>query len=112
MAFEDILIPEKGESEFKEILENFFNNDKYLEGKTELTDAEIKEIAKITFFLKLFKIPNFRSFLYEFMRLRISFKREGRREFVNSIKPADSNTLKDNLLSFLNSGSSAGVKKI
>lgn len=95
MSFEDfaeqqqppIQMRELGESEYKELLYKFFDRKKNIEFKTELSDEEIKEINRLYFIADLLDFKMLKDFLTKFMELRVSQKREGRKEFIYALKP-------------------------
>lgn len=97
MSFEDFITqgnqePEVTESEYKELIQHFFNDKKDVELKTELTDAEIKEINRLEFLSDVLNYKGLETYCVRFMKLRISLKRASRKEFISSIKP-DTNLL-------------------
>ena len=75
------------ESEYKELIQKFFSERKNIEFKTDLNDDELKEINRLMFLADMLDFKQLKSFVMKFMELRVSFKREGRKEFIYSIKP-------------------------
>jgi hypothetical protein len=91
MAFEDFITSnqeDRGDSEFIQLIKQLMT-DKNIDTKTELSDKEIKEIAKLLFISKFIKNKKLTNYILSFMRLRISFLRKGRKEFIYSIKPTE-----------------------
>lgn len=68
-------------------MKELFNiNEKTIDIKTELEDREIRQITRLLFISKEFKIIGLKKYLEVFMRLRLSKTRQSRKEIVDMIK--------------------------
>lgn len=68
-------------------MKELFNIDeKNIDIKTELEDREIRQITRLLFISKEFKITGMKKYLEVFMRLRLSKTRQSRKEIVDMIK--------------------------
>jgi len=95
MAFEDFVDlnqMENEESEFKRLINEFFNR-KNIDLKTELSDNEIKEITRLILLSKILKIGDLKDFVEIFMNLRVSLSRQGRKEFISAILPPENSNM-------------------
>ena len=81
----------QGDSEQLQIAKELFTKEN-IEMKTELSDAEIRIFSRASFFGDIFAIDCVKIYIDRFMRLRVSKAREGRKEFVETVK----NREKDN----------------
>lgn len=53
--------------------------------RTEVSDDEIKAIAKANFICNLLELKHFPAMIQEFLELRVSHKRKSRAEFIKSL---------------------------
>lgn len=60
-------------------------NDRHIELKTELLPVEIVAITQIRFMADRYDIPAFRVFTDDMMKLKVSNRRQGRREFIQGL---------------------------
>lgn len=68
-------------------MKELFNIDeKNIDIKTELEDREIRQITRLLFISKEFRITGMKKYLEVFMRLRLSKTRQSRKEIVDMIK--------------------------
>lgn len=56
-----------------------------IKAKTEVSDAEIKAIAKINFISEMLDMKEFPNMINNFLELRVSHKRKSRGEFIKSL---------------------------
>ena len=75
------------------IKELFEVNDNNIDIKTELEAREIRQILRLSFMGKEFKIRSMQKFLIQFMRLRLSKERKSRQEIIDMIKADITNEL-------------------
>ncbi len=81
---EKFLDNEKTDEErvIKELLDTKNN----MESKTDLNDANIIEVLKLSHIAKKYKLKEIDDLIKLFMKLRISRNRLGRREFIDAIR--------------------------
>lgn len=77
---------DKVENEQLQVAKELFNDKEGLKLKTELDETEIRGLARLTFIAQYYKIPALNIWIQEFIQLRVSKKRQGRKEFIEAIK--------------------------
>lgn len=75
----------KEEQKDSDVSKELFSN-KNLKTRTEVSDDEIRAIAKINFACDLFELERFPQIIEEMLELRISKKRKSRGEFIKSLR--------------------------
>lgn len=75
------------------IKELFNVNNENIDIKTELEDREIRQITRLFFLGKEFKIKEMEIYLTKFLRLRLSKTRQSRKEIIDMIKADLTNEL-------------------
>lgn len=76
-------------------LNELFNvTDENIDIKTELEPREIRQILRLKFMAKEFKIIGLDKWIIKFMRLRLSKERKSRKEIIDMIKADLSNEIK------------------
>ena len=86
----------QGDSERLQIAKELFTGEN-IDMKTELDDREINLIARAKFIEEVFALDSLGIFIDKFFRTRVSKARQGRKEFVETVK----NQEKDNGLAQL-----------
>ena len=75
----------QGDSERLQIAKELFTEEN-IDMKTEMDDREINLISRAEFIKDIFALDSLGIFIDKFERLRVSKKREGRKEFVETVK--------------------------
>jgi len=84
----------QGDSEQLQIAKELFTEEN-IDMKTEMTDSEINAFSRGEFIKEIFTLDSLGLFINKFERLRVSKTRQGRKEFVETVK----NQEKDNGMS-------------
>lgn len=74
----------KEEKKDEDVSKELFSNDT-IKTRTEVSDDEIRAIAKINFACDLFQLRRFPIIIQEMLELRISKKRKSRGEFIKAL---------------------------
>jgi hypothetical protein len=85
VKIEDFLSNDGGTASLDKTLKMLYEDDKLM-FITELTSEEIKTVAIILFLAEYLELPEFKSFIYNVLRLKVSRGRQGRKEFIESFK--------------------------
>ena len=93
----------QGDSERLQIAKELFTGEN-IDMKTELDDREINLIARAKFIEEVFGLDSLGIFIEKFLRTRVSKARQGRKEFVETVK----NQEKDNSLAAIGNMFKAG----
>ena len=75
----------QSDSERLQIAKELFSEEN-IDMKTEMSDQEINIFARVEFIKETFKIKSLQLFINKFEKLRISKLRQGRKEFVETMK--------------------------
>jgi len=75
----------QGDSERLQIAKELFTPEN-IDMKTEMSDAEINTFSRAAFIRDIFSLDCLDIYMKQFMRLRVSKTREGRKEFVETVK--------------------------
>lgn len=81
---EDIASWLNSEEKDDNVSKELFSNEN-IKTRTEVSDDELKAIAKVNFLCEYLEIENFPNMIDEFLELRVSHKRKSRGEFIKSL---------------------------
>jgi len=93
----------QGDSERLQIAKELFTEDN-IDMKTEMEDREINAFSRGEFIKEIFGLDSLGVFINKFERLRVSKKREGRKEFVQCVKGQEKEDGIGNLASLFKQG--------
>ena len=93
----------QGDSEKLQIAKELFTEEN-IDMKTEMSDYEINIISRAVFMQEIFGLDAIGTFISKFERLRVSKMRQGRKEFVETVKNRDKEDSGMNLASLFKQG--------